>query len=375
MGLYSKRPSAIPTDMAEWPGMDDTRMQAVNNAAPERMASFMPAEWHPQRGIQLTWPHEDTDWADKLDEVTDCYVRIAYEISVVEQLYIVCRNSSKLETLLAQRLPKRCINNIHLFECPTNDTWARDHGFITVVNEGEYELLDFKFNGWGGKFEAKLDNAINRKLYATGLLQGKYADCQDFVLEGGSIESDGQGTLLTTSQCLLNPNRNSVMGKGDIEHTLLTRLKANRVLWLDYGYLSGDDTDSHIDTLARLCPNDTILYVRCDDATDEHYEQLALMERQLATMHTMHGKPYRLLPLPMAPTIIDEDGLRLPATYANYLVINGRVLMPSYGDTALDEKAKNVIEQAFPNRSVRMVDCRILVWQHGSLHCSTMQYY
>lgn len=375
MALFSKRPSAIPTDLAEWPGMDDNRMQAVNNAAPERMLSVMPAEWHPQRAVQLTWPHEDTDWAPRLAEATDCFIRIAYEISCVETVIIVCKDKEALSLLLHQRLPKHCIDNIRLLECPTNDTWARDHGMLTTMEEGGYVLHDFRFNGWGGKFESEKDNAISRRLYDSGLLRGRYDDCLDFVLEGGSIESDGLGTLLTTSQCLLNPNRNPQMGKAEIEETILTRLKARRLLWLNHGFMAGDDTDCHIDTLARLCPNDTIVYVRCDDPADEHYEELRLMEEQLRSMITLHGEPYRLLPLPMAPRLYDEEGRRLPATYANYLVINGRVLMPTYGDSALDEKAKVVIGKAFPNREVIGIDCRILVWQHGSLHCSTMQYY
>lgn len=375
MGLYSKRPSAIPTDMAEWPGMDDVRVQAVNKAAPERICSFMPAEWHPQRAVQLTWPHDATDWAERLDEVTDCYLRIAYEISAVEPLIVVCKDAETLSALLHKQLPQRCVDNIRLVQCPTNDTWARDHGFITVNVEGEYHLLDFRFNGWGGKFDAELDNAISRHLYASGLVRGVYEDHLDFELEGGSIESDGLGTLLTTSACLLNPNRHHNTSKEDVERELLSRLKAKRVLWLDHGYLAGDDTDSHIDTLARLCPNDTIIYVKCEDNADEHYAELQLMEQELQAMLTMSGKPYRLLALPMAPALYDESGLRLPTTYANYLVVNGRVLMPFYGDSELDSKAKAVIERAFPNRSVVMVDCRILVWQHGSLHCCTMQYY
>ena len=375
MALFSKRPSAIPTDLAQWPGMDDTRLQAVSAAVPERMTSFMPAEWHPQRAVQLTWPHLATDWAPRINEVVDCYMRMAYEISITEPLIIVCNSRRELYAMLQQRLPKLCIDNISLVECPTNDTWARDHGFITVVNEGRYELLDFCFNGWGGKFEASLDNAINRHLHTTGLLRGEYRDCLDIVLEGGSIESDGQGTLLTTTQCLLNPNRNPLLAKADIEQMLLDRLKAKQVLWLDYGYLAGDDTDRHIDNLARLCPDDTIVYVKCDDPCDEHHEQLKLMEEQLRSLLTLRGDTYRLLPLPMAPVLLDEGGQRLPATYANYLVINGRVLMPSYGNEELDARAKIVLENAFPRHSVTMIDCRILVWQHGSLHCSTMQYY
>ncbi len=375
MGLLSKKPTTIITDTAAWPGADNTRMQAEGMCVAEKVCDCMPAEWYPQRAVQLTWPHADTDWKPYLQEVTVCYLRMAYEISLTEQVIIVCQNKDEVEALLHEKLPQKSLKNITLVYCPTNDTWARDHGFITVMENGRYQLLDFKFNGWGGKFEAAKDNAINKRLFDTGLLRGEYRDEQGFVFEGGSIESDGQGTLLTTSECLLNPNRNPQMDKAAIEHLLLDKLNAKRLLWLDHGYLAGDDTDSHIDTLARLCPQDTIVYVKCDDPADEHYEQLKLMEEQLEAFETIQGKPYRLLALPMAPLMFDEDGMRLPSTYANYLVINNRVLMPTYGDAELDAKAARVLEEAFAGYSVTGIDCRVLVEQHGSLHCSTMQYY
>lgn len=375
MGLISKRQTPIVTDIATWPEYNDTQQYAVSMATMEKLRNCMPAEWHPQKAVQITWPDEQTDWQPYLEEAVECYLRIAYEISITEKLIITCRNKESLEALLKEKLPLRAISNITLVECPINDTWVRDYGFITIIDDGKYRLLDFRFNGWGDKFEAHDDNLVSQALYATGLVEGEYIDAQDMVFEGGSIESDGQGTLLTTSECLLNPNRNPHLSKGDIEHLLLTRLKAQRLLWLDHGYLSGDDTDSHIDTLARLCPNDTIVYVQCTDQDDEHYVALRSMEEQLRTFQATNGQPYRLLPLPMAPVLYDEEGLRLPSTYANYLVINRRILMPTYGDAELDQRAAAVLEKAFPGYSVTGIDCRVLVKQHGSLHCSTMQYY
>lgn len=375
MGLFSKRQTTIVTDIATWPEFNDTQQAAVNMVTMEKLRNCMPAEWYPQRAVQITWPDELTDWEPYLQEVTDCYLRIAYEISVSQKLIITCRDKERVEVLLKEKFPQKALDNIILVECPINDTWVRDYGFITIVEDGKYKLLDFRFNGWGDKFDAQNDNDVNKALYATGLLDGEYHDDQDFVFEGGSIESDGQGTLLTTSQCLLNPNRNPHLSKGDIEHLLLTRLKAQRLLWLDYGYLSGDDTDSHVDTLARLCPDNTIVYVQCTDKDDEHYAELKRMEEQLQSFVTTDGKSYHLLPLPMAPVLYDEDGMRLPSTYANYLVINRRVLMPTYGDAELDDRAVAVLESAFPGYSVTGIDCRVLVKQHGSLHCSTMQYY
>ena len=257
---------------------------------------------------------------------------------------------------------------------PSNDTWARDHGFITLVDdEGHTRFLDFKFNGWGEKFAAELDNAINRRIYDEGKVKGEYVDCLDFVLEGGSIESDGKGTIFTTTGCLLAPHRNQPMTKAQIEERLKQELHAERILWIDHGNLVGDDTDGHIDTLVRICPDDTLLYMGAGEPDDEQYEELRLMEEQLKTFRTLDGKPYRLMKLPMPKAIIFE-GERLPATYANFLVINGAVLVPTYDQPDLDAEAMRVIGEAFPRREIVGVDCRSIIKQHGSLHCCTMQY-
>ncbi len=344
---------------------------------PERneiRGTFFPPEWFPQSGVQLTWPHAGTDWCDLLPEVTDCYVKMAYEIASREPLLIVTPERDKVETLLQEKLPIEILKQIVWAECPTNDTWARDHGFITLMSENGPVLLDFCFNGWGMKFAADKDNRINRHLMEQGLLNGVYANQLDFVFEGGSIESDGCGTLLTTSECLLSPNRNDRMTKEEIEEQLKSRLCADRVLWLDHGYLAGDDTDSHVDTLARLCPNQTIAYVQCQDKEDEHYESLKNMEEQLASFRTSENEPYRLIPLPMPEAIYDENGERLPATYANFLVVNGAVLMPTYRQPVYDEQAQKALQKAFPQHEIVGIDCRVLIRQHGSLHCCTMQF-
>ena len=308
----------------------------------------LPAEWEPQWGVQLTWPHADTDWAPMLDEITATYEEMASEIRKREELLVVGK--------------------------PSNDTWARDHGFITLVDdEGHARLLDFRFNGWGEKFPADLDNAINRRLYDEGKVEGEYKDCLDFVLEGGSIESDGKGTIFTTSGCLLAPHRNQPLTKEQIEERLKCELHAERILWIDYGNLVGDDTDGHIDTLVRICPDDTLLYIGAGEPDDEQYEELRLMEEQLKAFRTMEGKPYRLMKLPMPRAIIFE-GERLPATYANFLVINGAVLVPTYDQPDLDAEALSIIGKVFPGREIVGIDCRSIIKQHGSLHCCTMQY-
>ena len=340
----------------------------------EIRATYLPAEWTRQSGVQLTWPHEGTDWKPILREVTDCYVHMALEIAERERLVIVTPEPEKVEQLLNERLPKRTLPNVSLHRIPTDDTWARDHGFITLKTSTGCLLLDFQFNGWGRKFPAEQDNQISRRMMELGIFQGQYESHLDFVLEGGSIECDGRGTILTTSQCLLAPNRNQPLSQFEIEERLKRYLRAERVLWLDHGYLAGDDTDCHIDTLARFCPNDTIVYVQCTDTEDEHYEELHLMEEQLQSFRTMEDTPYRLIPLPMAAPSYDADGQRLPATYANFLIINGAVLMPTYRDAERDDKARQQLQQAFPRFEIVPIDCRVLIEQHGSLHCCTMHF-
>ena len=300
-----------------------------------------------------------------LADITAVYEEMAHAISKREALMIVAPKS--LTPDLSPLTP-------HLLPFTSNDTWARDHGFITLTDdEGHHRLLDFCFNGWGEKFPAELDNAINRRLYDEGLLGGEYVDCLDFVLEGGSIESDGRGTVFTTTGCLLAPHRNQPLTKAQIEERLKRELHAERILWIDHGNLTGDDTDGHIDTLVRICPDDTLLYMGCDDPADEQYEELRLMKEQLKTLRTLDGKPYRLIKLPMPRTIFDGED-RLPATYANFLVINGAVLCPTYAQPDLDAEALRLISEAFPDRKIVGIDCRAVIKQHGSLHCCTMQY-
>ena len=398
-------------------------------AGPEQTeirSTFFPAEWFPQSGVQLTWPHAATDWAPLLAEVDDCFIRIALEILVRnELLLIVTPEPDRIKGLFHERIPSRLLPHVRYFECPTNDTWARDHGFLTLMTESGPRLLDFQFNGWGNKFPAELDNAINQQIVngksSNCKLHGIYESHLDFVFEGGSIESDGRGTLMTTSACLLSPNRNPGLTQQQIEERLLRWFHAERVLWLDHGYLAGDDTDSHIDTLARFCPGGTIAYVQCTDPSDEHYEALHLMEEQLSSLtsnlSTINHKPssltpqdlstlnpplgptgrstlgepstinpqpsptggpqgaFQLLPLPMPSPIYDpDDGHRLPATYANFLIINGAVLMPTYGQPENDDLARRQLQKAFPKYDIVPIDCRVLIRQHGSLHCSTMQF-
>ena len=289
-------------------------------------------EWHPQSAIQLTWPHNNTDWDYMIEEVTACYVNIAAEILKRQKLIIVCHNPDAVKYELA--CVKEHFSNLILIELLSNDTWARDHGGISVIKDSKKYVYDFTFNGWGMKFASNYDNQITRGLFANNVFDKsvEIINKKDFVLEGGAIESDGKGTLLTTSECLLSPNRNSYMSKEQIEAYLKDTFGLNRVLWVDHGYLSGDDTDSHIDTLARFCDEHTIAYVKCDDVADEHYMALKKMEEQLKSFVDNEGNPYNLIPLPMAKAVLDEDNDRLPANYAHFLIMNNIVLLPLYNN-------------------------------------------
>jgi len=330
-----------------------------------------PAEWNQQQAVQLTWPHAESDWGYLIDEVEVCFAYIAEAVAYRQPLIIVCKD---IETV-KKKINSKCWGNISFYEIPSNDTWARDHGGITVFDDDQPVIYDFCFNGWGMKFAACQDNLITRTLYKTGAFPGfGYTNMNFFVFEGGSIESDGQGTLLTTKECLLSPNRNDSLSKSEIEECLKQFFGAERILWLKNGYLAGDDTDSHIDTLARFCAPDTIAYLKCTDTTDQHFDALAKMEADLKAFSQPNGEPYKLIALPMTPPVFDpEDGHRLPATYANFLIINGAVLLPVY-NCETDNEAIQAIHVAFPDREVVPIDCSLLIRQHGSLHCVTMQY-
>ena len=326
----------------------------------------LPAEWEQQWGVMLTWPHAKTDWQPYLDEITETYIEMARAITDYEDLLIVTPEPEKVKALLAEECS---LERVHFLECATNDTWARDHGFLTL-NDGT--MLDFCFNGWGEKFEAGLDNDINRQIYP--FLQEQYAkqgittnyqSHLDFVLEGGSIESDGKGTIFTTADCLLAPHRNN-MSKDQLEKELLNRLHAQRVLWINSKPMPGDDTDGHIDTMVRICPDNTLLYN--EDKT---------LEEQLKAFKTTEGMPYRLMALPLPdPIYAEEDGekVMLPATYANFLIINGAVLLPTYGQPMNDMQAADILQEVFPDRDIILIDSRSIIKQHGSIHCCTMQF-
>jgi len=320
----------------------------------------------------LTWPDENTDWADNLYQVEAVYSQLTEKLSQFQPVLIICRHQvhqSHITELLA--CTTTATRNIIFFQAEFNDTWTRDYGPVSVYKNNQPATLDFQFNGWGNKFSADKDNRVNRQLAGADLLSNM--ESIPFVLEGGSIDSDGSGCILTTKKCLLNPNRNGHMNQSEIEQTLSQFLGSKKIHWLENGYLAGDDTDSHIDTLARFCNPETIAYMTCQDPEDEHFHELKEMQHELSSLKTLDNKAYNLIPLEIPQTITDDNHQRLPASYANFLISNQAIFMPVYGDLQADQHAIRQIQAVFASRKVIPIDCKPLIMQHGSLHCITMQ--
>ncbi|MGX5672905.1 agmatine deiminase family protein [Thermomonas sp. XSG] len=329
-----------------------------------------PAEWEPQSAILIAWPHAGTDWADRLGDVEDTYIALVQAITRFQPV-LICVADDDVETYADIRLRSNRVDmaQVRFVTVAYDDTWLRDSGPISLRDGDRLRLLDFRFTAWGGKFEAGRDDLLVETLAAQGVFGDAARQRIDFALEGGGIETDGNGTLLTTWRCL--HERHPDASREELTAQLSAWLHQDRVLWLDHGALEGDDTDAHIDTLARFAPGDAIVFQACDDEADSHYADLKAMADEIAALRTRDGKPYRLFPLPWARPVLDE-GRRLAASYANFLIVNGAVLMPAYGDAA-DNAAAAVLAQAFPGREIVQVPCRPLIWQNGSLHCITMQ--
>jgi agmatine/peptidylarginine deiminase len=256
-----------------------------------------PAEWEPQSAVLIAWPHAETDWAERLGEVEETYVALVAALTRFEPV-VICVADEDLQTYAEARLRSARVDMARVRFVPAeyDDTWLRDTGPITLRADDRFKQLDFRFTGWGGKYQASRDDLLVGELSGMNLFHNYFVQSIDFALEGGAIETDGEGSLLTTWQCL--HERHPEASREDLSARLAGWLQQDRVLWLDRGYLEGDDTDAHIDTLARFAGPEAIVFQACDDPADSHYTELGAMADEIAALRTRDGKPYRLFPLP-----------------------------------------------------------------------------
>ncbi|MDO4695668.1 agmatine deiminase family protein [Porphyromonas sp.] len=333
---------------------------------------FIP-EWAPQDAVLIAWPTSSMDWAYILPEVEKTYVEIAQNILRHQALIVLCNEAEHIRSLVGTSHPHKLILIDGL--CP-NDTWARDFAPLSCLREGHPVIVDFGFNAWGMKFAANVDNTLSRtlcherRLFADNI---GYVSALDFICEGGALETDGHGTLMSTGSVLWEPNRNPHIAPKDQLNRLSKELGTEQIHVLSVPAMEGDDTDGHIDTLARFCSPDTIVYNYTDNPSDPDFEVMQAFRAEIEALRDREGKAYRTYPIPIPSPLHDEEGNRLPATYANFLIINDAVLVPIYR-TPEDNAALAAIRPLFPDREVIGIDCRALVQQHGSLHCITMQF-
>jgi agmatine deiminase len=351
----------------------------------------MPPEWAPHRATWLSWPHRESSWPGKFEPVPGVFVEIVKRLVPGEEVHIAVGGEAledQVRRLLAEAgiasvavrgpgarpVPRASSGaRVFLHDFPTNDAWCRDHGPIFVHREvngcREEAIVDWDYNAWGGKYPPFEDD--DRLPSRIGERFGIRVFHPGIVLEGGSIEVNGRGTLLTTEACLLNPNRNPTLSREAIERYLRDYLGVTQILWLGEG-IEGDDTDGHVDDLARFVDPETVVTVVEDDPSDPNHEPLRENLARLRAMRDPAGRPFRVIPLPMPPALYHE-GQRLPASYANFYIANEVVLLPAYGAPS-DEEARRILQACFPDRQVVPIGSRDLVWGLGSFHCVTQQW-
>lgn len=314
-------------------------------------------EWENQELLMLSIPHSNSDWAEYLDEILDSYEELVRAVSKYQKVLLIAPNLSDFD-----RFKK--FDNCEFLQVDTDDTWIRDYGAIDVEKDSEIISYDFKFNAWGGKFSSSKDDVVNKKLFEHF---GTKLEEINLILEGGSIDFNGDGVMLTTTECLLNDNRNR-LSKDELEIKLKDLFGLRKIVWLNHGFIKGDDTDSHVDTLARFIAPNKVAYAACFDENDEHYKELNLMKKEL------ENAGFELVALPL-PKPVFYNGKRLGATYCNFIFINGAVIVPTYGDKEADDYVLNTLKDAIPNREIIGVDSRVFIRQNGSLHCSSQNRY
>ena len=314
------------------------------------MSIRVPAEWEKQKSIMVVFPTTQKDWQHSIEEIQKSYVNFIKTITRFQMCIVICSNKKILNKYFDS------FENIEIHEIKTDDTWIRDFGAIDVFIDGKLKSYNFNFNAWGSKFKATMDNSFNKTFFKKELLD------IDFVLEGGSIDNNGNGVMLSTAKCLFNKNRNPAYKEEDIEKKIKKLFGLTELIVLKNGALIGDDTDSHIDTLARFINKETIAYVKCYDKHDIHFAELNKMEKELEKTN------FRLIPLPL-PSSKTFKKHRLPATYLNFVFINGALIVPTYNDKN-DKKVIKILKKEITNREIIEIDASIFIREHGSLHCS-----
>jgi agmatine deiminase len=339
----------------------------MSQPTPQSLGYRWPAEWEPHAGTWLAWPHKPETWPGKFEPIPAVWQTLVRTLAEFEPVH-VCAGGAAVMAQARELVGG--IPNVTLHDIATNDVWARDHGPMFLSNSAGREpaLIDWEYNAWGGKYPPfDLDNAVPQQVAA---LTGRRVYTPGIIMEGGALDGNGAGTILTTEPCLLNPNRNPTLSRAEIEQYLIDYACARKILWIA-GSVEGDDTDSHIDELARFVGPTTVVAALESDPDDVNYEPLQENFRLLQTLSDADGRPLEVIPLPM-PRPLYFDDQRLPACYLNFYIANGVVVVPTFNDPA-DRIALNTLGRLFPGRQVRGIEAIDLVWGLGAFHCITQQ--
>ncbi|MBE0490752.1 MAG: agmatine deiminase family protein [Sulfurospirillum sp.] len=324
------------------------------------MAKRLPSEWEKQSALMVVFPTSQLDWQHSLAQIQASYVAFINAIITYQPCFVLCDDTLHVSSFFTKN------KNLFFIDIQTNDTWIRDFGGIDFYENGSKKTYNFTFNAWGDKFMSNKDDAVTKQLFKRGILHGTLIN-ESFVLEGGSIDSNGEGVILSTQKCLFNSNRNKHLTQTQITQKITSFFDAKKLIMLANGGLYGDDTDAHVDTLARFLDKETIAYVKCYDKNDAHFDDLEAMEQELSQTG------FKLFPLPL-PHAKFYNNHRLPATYLNFVFINDALIVPTYDDVH-DASVLASLQLFFSQRVVIGIDAQIFIREHGSLHCSCMNIY
>lgn len=342
---------------------------STSGETPAALGYRWPAEWERHASTWVSWPHNPKTWPDKFEPVPEEFAKFVRLLARYEPVNVLAGGDAVMAVAkeLVGRTP-----NVTLHDIPTNDAWCRDHGPTFLVSDDKSlppALVDWQYNAWGGKYPPfDMDNQVPRRIAE---LQNRRRFEPGIILEGGAIDGNGRGTVLTTESCLLNPNRNAGLSREDTERYLRDYLAATNILWLTGGEVAGDDTDGHIDQIARFVGPSTVVVAVCDDPSEENYGPTQQNLTELQNLRDERGQSLTVVPLPLPrPLFVDDQ--RLPASYCNFLIANGCVIVPQFNDPA-DERAIAILAELMPDREVVGSPSLDLVWGLGSFHCLSQQ--